>query len=1126
MLDGADALRARSEKEPLEQSIEQYRRLIVMADAERLDDIAARSRLGAGVALELLGRSPEALPLLRDAHIAFRTLSDRAREAEALTWYAVVANRTGDSSAAEKAQNGLALARAAGDRRVEAVALTAIYWTSNGSKDAGIKAGLERAVTIQRDRNDRRGLAEALNALGLFTQGVDGPKAAIPIYEEALRSAREAGDARQIGFALSLLGYASYEIGEHDRAIAYDQESVILSRRAGDRIQESYTLGTLGLALRYTGHVRAALTVFQQQLAIIRALGDRTREGSTINNVAMALEGLGRRAEAAERFEQALKIHRLNKDVGEEAVTLMGFAFLRQSIGDHHGSLELSQRALALSLGTDNLRAQSSAYQYVGFSLAALGRYAEASEAYDSGLQVARQLGDRAVESQCERLLGRLFALLGDTRAALVHFERSIARSNGAAQRAANLAHTAALKGEVGDRAGAQRLLDEAATLVKQTTDFMVQARVQNAAGMLAMIRGDYRQAIRLFEEEWTIRQRSNDKSGQASLQTQIGQAYAALGNRSRALESFRQALSSSHAARNPAAEAVALTSLMRHWRDQRQLPVAVFFGKQAVNLFQQTRVNLLQLEPGIQRAYVDSRAHVYRELADLLIQGGRLLEAQQVVDLLKQEEYFDFVRRDQGQVAAERRTVDVTAREAASIARYKEIQDHIVALGQTRAELLGIQLRTPAQERELSSVEADLTVANETFSQFLRRLAADLTLNALATNQLVAVRDAQAFMPTLRELGPGTVAVYTLLTETSYVAMVITPDARKAVERPIAQADLQRRIFGFRQALQDPRVDPRGPAQQLYTILVGPIARELEQARATTVLWVLDGVLRYVPVVALHDGRQYVAEKYRSVVFTPASHPNLRDLPSRRWEGLGAGVSRPTAGFSGLPAVLDELRRIFREPEGGSGGIMTGRLLLDDAFTAEAFRSSLRDRLPVVHVATHFQLNPGDDNQSFLLLGDGSRLTVADLRRAPNIFEGVELLTISACNTAIGGASGDGSEFESFGAWAQLNGAKAVVASLWPVADASTQEFMQAFYRARVDGGLDKAQAIQQAQLALLNGGSLEKPAASATTAASSRGLTGLSARGPLPAFVPPPEAPWSHPFYWAPFVLIGNFR
>jgi CHAT domain-containing protein len=204
----------------------------------------------------------------------------------------------------------------------------------------------------------------------------------------------------------------------------------------------------------------------------------------------------------------------------------------------------------------------------------------------------------------------------------------------------------------------------------------------------------------------------------------------------------------------------------------------------------------------------------------------------------------------------------------------------------------------------------------------------------------------------------------------------------------------------------------------------------------------------------------------------------------------------------------------------------MTGRLLLDDAFTADAFRSGLRDGLPVVHVASHFQLNPGDDNQSFLLLGDGSRLTVADLRRAPNIFEGVELLTISACNTAVGGGSGDGSEFESFGAWAQRNGAKAVVASLWPVADASTQEFMQAFYRARVEGGLDKAQAIQQAQLALLNGGSLEKPAARATTVASSRGLTGLSARGPLPAFVPPPEAPWSHPFYWAPFVLIGNFR
>jgi CHAT domain-containing protein len=1126
MLDRADALRARNEKDPLEQSIEQYRRLITIAGAERLDDIGARSRLGAGVALELLGRSEEALPLLRDARAAFQTLNDRRHEAEALSWYAVVANRLQDSSASEYASTALTLARAAGDRRVEATALQAVYWTSNGSKDPGVKAGLEQAVAIQRELNDGRGVAEALNALGLFTQGVDGPRAAMPIYEEALRSARAAADARQSGFALSLLGYASFEVGEHESAIAHNQESLVLVRRAGDRIQESYTLGNLGLSLRYSGRIRASLTAFEQQLALIREFKDRKREGYVINNLGFALSGLGREREAADRFAEALTVHRLNKDVGEEAVTLINLAAMRGLMSDNQERLALLQQALALALQTDSKRTQAYTYGHLGAASATLGRYREAVTAYTTALMLSREIGEKSIVLQIERALGGLFALLGHRQQAAVHFERAVTMASSPAERASSLGQFAVFNAEAGDLSRAKALMEEATMAARQTDSLLVQAGLQQSGAVLSTITGNHRQAVRQFEGELTVRQRAGDRSGQAGVLTQLGDAHAALGNHGRALEYYREGLARSYAARNPAAEAVALTSLMRHWRVQRQLPVAVFFGKRAVNLFQQTRASLLQLEPGIQRAYVESRAQIYRELADLLIQSGRLPEAQQVLDLLKQEEYLDFVRRDQSQQSSHQRRVDASAREADAMTRYRQIQDRIIELGQKYGALRPMRSRTPEEERELDAIAADLTVANDAFYQYLRRLAADLAPAPRSGTQVDAVQDAQSLMPTLRVLGPGTVAIYTLVTPTRYVAMVITPDARKAVERPVAQADLQRRIFDFRQALTEPRVDPRGPAQQLYNLLIAPIASDLEQARATTVLWVLDGVLRYLPVVALHDGRQYVAEKYRSVILTPAAHSNLKDVPGRRWEGLGAGVSRPTAGFSGLPAVQDELRRIFREPASATGGVMSGRLLIDEAFTADAFRAALRDGRPVVHLASHFQLNPGDDNESFLLLGDGSRLTVADLQRAPNIFEGVELLTISACNTAVGGGDGNGSEFESFGAWAQLNGAKAVVASLWPVADASTQEFMQAFYRARVEAGLDKAQALQQAQLSLLKGGGRDQGRAG-PAAAPPRGLVdGISSRGQLPAFVPPPDAPWSHPYYWAPFVLIGNFR
>jgi CHAT domain-containing protein len=104
---------------------------------------------------------------------------------------------------------------------------------------------------------------------------------------------------------------------------------------------------------------------------------------------------------------------------------------------------------------------------------------------------------------------------------------------------------------------------------------------------------------------------------------------------------------------------------------------------------------------------------------------------------------------------------------------------------------------------------------------------------------------------------------------------------------------------------------------------------------------------------------------------------------------------------------------------------------------------TGLRQRPPVVHVASPFQFQPGNETNSALLLGDGNFLSLAQIKTLPNVFGGVELLTLSACNTATGGSGANGTEIEGFGVLAQRQGAKAVVASLWPVFDTSTKELM-----------------------------------------------------------------------------------
>ena len=197
--------------------------------------------------------------------------------------------------------------------------------------------------------------------------------------------------------------------------------------------------------------------------------------------------------------------------------------------------------------------------------------------------------------------------------------------------------------------------------------------------------------------------------------------------------------------------------------------------------------------------------------------------------------------------------------------------------------------------------------------------------------------------------------------------------------------------------------------------------------------------------------------------------------------------------------------------------------MLLDGAFTETALRDGLDQSFPVIHIASHFQFTPGSMDDSFLLLGDGSEMTLAQIKTKLN-FKNVELLTLSACETALGDNSTEhhGAEVEGLGAIAQQAGAKAVLATLWPVADASTAILMRELYQAHKVDHLDKADGLRQAQLALIHG--TDVPADSVVKA--QRGLRRMQSGAAAPAtFRTDPKAPYAHPFYWAPFILMGNW-
>ena len=296
--------------------------------------------------------------------------------------------------------------------------------------------------------------------------------------------------------------------------------------------------------------------------------------------------------------------------------------------------------------------------------------------------------------------------------------------------------------------------------------------------------------------------------------------------------------------------------------------------------------------------------------------------------------------------------------------------------------------------------------------------------------------------------------------------------------------------------------------------------------------------IVRRTPetLAALHDGRHYLVEDYALAIFTPAAPAHLpvhsqgglatrpQDAPVHHLRVAGLGLSELNdqvrqQGFAALPAVVAELDGLVREKgRRDPAGVLPGVKYLNREFTPTRLSEVLRESFAVVHLATPCRFEPGGDTDSFLLLGDGGqeRLTLGAFRSVDYPLTGVDLLTLSACQTTMGQTTmgekhASGRELEGFGAMTRNQGAQTVLTSLWPVADASRALFMERFYQLRQDRHLSKAEALRQAQLTLL--GTPDTAASPPAPAAGQELEARLEGTPDIPDFPQDQARPHAHP-------------
>jgi len=283
--------------------------------------------------------------------------------------------------------------------------------------------------------------------------------------------------------------------------------------------------------------------------------------------------------------------------------------------------------------------------------------------------------------------------------------------------------------------------------------------------------------------------------------------------------------------------------------------------------------------------------------------------------------------------------------------------------------------------------------------------------------------------------------------------------------------------------------------SRQLYHWLVEPFEAELAAQGTETLVFVLDGVLRNVPMATLYDGDRYLVERFE-VTLTPGLKivpPNPKSL--QKSQILIAGLTEGRSGFQDLPGVLREvntLSQVFAQKR------LRFDSFLDERFTQERLHRDLaQGKTTILHLATHGQFS-SDPNQTFILTGDDwlnphtlqNRILAKEftslLNFEPGTLAPLDLLVLSACQTALG----DEQASLGLAGLAARSGASSTIGTLWAIDDQVTADLMIDFYKGLIQGGETKAAALRRSQLQLLH------------------------------------SETHAHPYYWAPFILVGNWN
>ncbi|MFB2922341.1 CHAT domain-containing protein [Aerosakkonema funiforme] len=775
----------------------------------------------------------------------------------------------------------------------------------------------------------------------------------------------------------------------------------------------------------------------------------------------------GKHQEAIEIWQQVLTLSRQLKEKETEALALLAIGFNYKNIGRNREALNFYNQALAIFLEVNDRAGEATTLNNIGLVYNSIGQPQEALKYFNQALPISREVNDRDGEAATLNNIGLVYRSIGQPQEALKYFNQAllIAREvNNRAGEATTLSNIGLVYDSIGQPQEALKYFNQALPILREVNNRAGEATTLSYIGGVYNNIGQPQEALKYFNQALPILREVNDRAVEAATLNNIGVVYRGIGQPQEALKYYNLALPILREVNDRAVEATTLSNIGLVYNRIGQPTQAISNWEESIKL-------ILEMRRGLQkenrRKFLDAKSATPIALISLLIDVNQPDRAFQHTNRITTFDLADYTRLINAKVSnpQAQQLIDQWNQ------KNEQIQFLYRQFESNPSDQLSQQIN--AFQEENNKLAEGITRQFPEVAELFETTLTDI--EKLRSSIPAGTVVIQPVLLTNVKNVPNTVAIF-----------IVTKDQLSVIKNPIDPTEFDQLLTEYREQLQNTGdANYIETSAKIYNILIRPVEDKIKAFSPKQLSIIATGKLRYIPFETLYDEQtnQYLIQKYPINYLTRLSSRSLnlnretvaRNSLQKGVLALGNPIPRDPQNLPGTEEEVKNIAQLFPGSES----------FFHDNATLDKFKT-FAPRFPFLHLATHGCFQPEGCQKlgmkaNTLLFAD-QQLNIADAALLG--LQNTELLTLSACQTALQ-ANSNGEEIAGLAYIFERAGAKAVMASLWNAEDNTTKDIMIQFYQ-NIKNGMSKGEALQKAKLTQIG----------------------------------------RHPYYWSPFILIGDAR